>query len=331
MIRITRVFAVCALTVGCTIASVAESPWHLLTVRADYNSTAGTLEKARLLNGSVGGYEPMKNLNWLPEAYDNLAAIGFKMIRLDHLVNDKFYRVAARDEAGKLRFDFSRLDRVIKPMLHKGMTPLMCLAYCPGVLLPEGGDAASVPTNLDEWKQIVKAYVQHYRDLGSNGWCWEVWNEPDIVRFFKGSSREYVALYVKTAEAIKETDPTAHVGGAADAGVLSPTSKLGPLLDYVRGHPEVPLDFVSYHKYGGSTLDEKPPYDLEWDVDEVNARCFSQPAGKAGIGPCRCEAGFRQFFFGKGRLGNKSFGERNHSQSAWHARLEQRRSRYAEP
>ena len=276
MMQITRVFAVCALTACCAIASMAESPRHLLTVSADYDSTAGALEKARLLNGSAGGYEPMNNLNWLPEAYDNLAAIGFKMIRLDHLVNDKFYRVVARDEARKLRFDFSRLDRVIKPMLHKGMTPLMCLTYCPGVLLPDGGDDGSVPKNLDEWKQIVKAYVQHYRDLGSTGWCWEVWNEPDIYRFFKGSGREYVALYVKTAEAIKETDPTARVGGAADAGVLSPTSKLGPLLDYVKGHPAVPLEFISYHKYGRSTLDEKPPYDLEWNVDEVNVQLASR-------------------------------------------------------
>jgi hypothetical protein len=58
----------------------------------------------------------MQNMNWLPEAYDNPVAIGFKVIRLDHLVNDKFYRVVTRDDAGKLRFDFSRLDRVIGPI-----------------------------------------------------------------------------------------------------------------------------------------------------------------------------------------------------------------------
>jgi hypothetical protein len=93
MVRITRVFLVCVLTACCGATAVAESPANLLSVNSDYDSAAGPLDKARLLNGSVGGYEPMKNLNWLPEAYDNLAAIGFKVIRLDHLVNNTFYRV----------------------------------------------------------------------------------------------------------------------------------------------------------------------------------------------------------------------------------------------
>jgi len=115
--RMIRVFVLCSLSVLGGLATLTESPPNCLTVSTDYDSTAGALEKARLLNGSVGGYETMKNLNWLPEDYDTLAGIGFKMIRLDHLVDDKFYRVVTRDEDGKLRFDFSKLDRVIRPML----------------------------------------------------------------------------------------------------------------------------------------------------------------------------------------------------------------------
>ena len=62
------------------------------------------------------------------------------------------------------------------------------------------------------------------KNLGSTGWCWEVWNEPDIARFFKGSSRQYLELYVKTAEGVKAADPTAKVGGAADASLRSPSN-----------------------------------------------------------------------------------------------------------
>jgi len=274
--RMIRVFVLCSLSVLGGLATLAESPPNCLTVSTDYDSTAGALEKARLLNGSVGGYETMKNLNWLPEAYDTLAGIGFKMIRLDHLVDDKFYRVVTRDEDGKLRFDFSKLDRVIRPMLGKGMTPLMCLAYCPDVLLPAGGDDSSVPQSMDDWNRIVRAYVQHYKDLGFTGWYWEVWNEPDIDSFFKGSARQYVDLYVKTAEGVGEADPTAKVGGAADANVVSPTSRLRDLLDHLKLHPSVPFDFVSYHKYGGSPLDEKPPLDLEWNIEEVRSQLASR-------------------------------------------------------
>ena len=276
IVRLTQMIIVCVLTVYCGTTSKAESPATRLTVDADYESSAGSLDKARLLNVSAGGYEPMRNLNWLPETYDNLSAIGLKMVRLDHLVNDKFYRVISRDEAGKLRFDFSRLDRVILPMLPKGMTPLMCLCYCPDALIPKGGNDGSPPKSMDEWKQIARAYAQHYKDLGYTGWYWEVWNEPDDPWFFKGSAQQYLDLYVRTAEGVKEADPAAKVGGAADASVLSPTNRLMTLLDYVKLHPSVPLDFISYHKYGGSMLDEKPPYDLEWWFDEVNSQIKSR-------------------------------------------------------
>ncbi|MEI6676188.1 MAG: hypothetical protein WCO57_13530 [Verrucomicrobiota bacterium] len=42
-----------------------ETPLPALHVSADYPAAAGPLDKSRLLNGSVGGYEPMQNLNWL--------------------------------------------------------------------------------------------------------------------------------------------------------------------------------------------------------------------------------------------------------------------------
>ena len=250
-----------------TSPSAVEPAAARLTVTIDYARPDGPLEKGRLLNGSEGGYEAMRNLNWLPEAYDKLAAIDFQMVRLDHLTNDKLYRVVSRDETGRLRFDFTRLDRVIEPMLRKGMRPLMCLCYTPDVLKP--GDAKRVISDLDEWAQVVKAYVRHYRDRRQSGWYWEVWNEPDQESFFRGDSRRYVELYAKTAAAVKEVDPAARIGGAADSDPSSPGGKLGPLLEHVLTHPDVPLDFVSFHRYLDPDYDGRPPYDLKWNDDVV--------------------------------------------------------------
>jgi len=240
-----------------------------LSVTADYDAAAGTVDKDRLFNASQGGYAAMQNLNWFPDAFNQLAALGFKTIRLDHLVNDQFYRVVSRDAAGALRCDFSRLDRIILPLTARGLTPLMCLSYCPDALIPRGGTDGSVPQNLAGWRQLAGDYVRHYKALGHTGWYWEVWNEPDNHWFFRGTDRQYVELYAATAAAIKTVDPAARVGGAADASVRSRTARLGPLLDYVKAHPAVPLDFISYHKYGGSTRDEQPPYDLDWDLGPV--------------------------------------------------------------
>ncbi len=247
------------------VASLAARP--VLTVTVDRARPEGPLDKGRVLNGSEGGYEAMRNLRWLPGAYDDLAAAGLQMIRLDHLTNDKFYRVVSRDAAGRLRFDFSRLDRVIDPMIEKGMRPFMCLSYAPGALAPM--DPGLVVSDLEEWAQVVRAYVRHFKDKGHAGWYWEVWNEPDQKSFFGGDARRYVDLSAATAAAVKGVDPTARVGGAADSDPSSPDGRLGPLVGHVRAHPEVPLDFVSYHRYCDPNGDGQPPFDLEWRDDVV--------------------------------------------------------------
>jgi len=87
---------------------------------------------------------------------------------------------------------------------------------------------------MGEWRQIVQAYAQHFKDLGCTGWCWEVWNEPDNHGVFKGSDQQYCDLYAAIATGIKAADPTAKVGGAADASVLAAGARLKPLLERIK-------------------------------------------------------------------------------------------------
>ncbi|RLF04204.1 MAG: hypothetical protein DRK00_07230 [Thermoprotei archaeon] len=46
---------------------------------------------------------------------------------------------------------------------------------------------------------------------------WEVWNEPDMDRFWSGSPEEYFNLYEAVARALKEAAPEHLVGGPAIA------------------------------------------------------------------------------------------------------------------
>ncbi len=239
-----------------------------LVVNVDATTDVAPFDKGRLLNGAVGGYAPLANLNWLPGAYDALAAIGVEMLRLDHVTDEAFYRVVWRTADGTLQYDFSRLDRVVVTMLQSGIEPVMALSYRPATLEP-GGDATVPPTDLSEWGEVVRTFVGHYRDLGYSGLYWEVWNEPDLEFFFKGDAHQYVELYVATSQAVKEADPTARVGGAADSSVDSPGGKLRPLLGHIGAHPEVPLDFVSYHDYSDPDGDGQPPFTLDWDADVI--------------------------------------------------------------
>ncbi len=246
------------------------SPLRPLTVNVDYLTDVGTFDASRILNGSVGGYVPLSNYNWLADSLDEMTAIDMEMIRLDHLTDDTYYRVVWRNTDGDLQFDFSRLNRAIVPIFQAGMEPLMCLSYKPLVLVPKGAEKQP-PTDMREWAEVVGAYVTHFKRMGYTGLHWEVWNEPDLGFFFQGSPQQYVQLYVTTAETIKAIDPTARVGGAADSSVGSPGGKLQPLLAYVQAHSEVSLDFVSYHDYGDPDGDGLPPYRLDWNVAAVES------------------------------------------------------------
>jgi hypothetical protein len=58
------------------------------------------------------------------------------------------------------------------------------------------------------WKAYVTQVVNHYKgDIHT----WEVWNEPDVPMFWKGSVADYVNLLKETYQTIKSIDPTATV------------------------------------------------------------------------------------------------------------------------
>ncbi len=247
-------------------------PLRPLEVVVDANQIIGPFDKGLILNGSVGGYMPLRNFNWLAGHLPQLAAIDMEMIRLDHLMDEAFYRVVWRHTDGTLRYDFSRLNRAVVPIFQSGMEPLLSLSYKPEALEPAGeGTRALPPSDMNEWAEVVRTYVGHFRDMGYTGLYWEVWNEPDVHLFFDGGPEEYVQLYVTTAQAIKEVDPTARVGGTADSSITSPGAKLQPLLAHIQANPEVPLDFVSYHDYADPIGDGQPPFMLDWKAADVTA------------------------------------------------------------
>jgi len=224
-----------------------------MTIISDYNSTDGELDKSKLLNAAQGGYLTLMNLNWLPESYSNFKEAGLEMIRIDWLTNDGFYKFVTKDGSGNLQFDFTRIDRIILPMVENGIQPFMCLSYTPSCL---GGASVmnnAVPNNMEDWKSIVFALVKHYRELGYTGWYWEFWNEPDLSGFWGGTVEQYINLYCYTAEGVKEADPTAKVGGPAAA--IWNSGFVREFFRFIKNNPSVPLDFVSWHQYGGDSFD----------------------------------------------------------------------------
>lgn len=207
-----------------------------------YTQTAGPVPLAKIMKGSQGGYLSAQNLNWFTAQIPELARMGLKEIRIDHLLEDGFYTPVSRNQSGQLQYDFSRLDRVVLGLVQNGIRPFMCLSYMPSALGPAWNAPA---TNLAEWAATARAVVDHYEGLGITGLDWEIWNEPEW--FWTGTMDQYNAMYEASARAVKDADATAKVGGAGFANIGS--TQTAAFLDWYRTHLDVPMDFLSWHHY----------------------------------------------------------------------------------
>ncbi|WP_433434851.1 GH39 family glycosyl hydrolase [Nonomuraea sp. CA-141351] len=279
--RLRKTLAAAASVVLAGSAAIAlSSPAEAatVTIRADYGSDAGSFDPAKYLNANEGGYLTHNSLNWLPESYDNFRDAGLRMVTITHLLNENFYNVVS-GTAPNFSYDYSKLDRVVLPLVEKGLTPVMGLAFTPHVLGGadrDSGYSPAKPNNNTYWREIVRNMVQHYKDLGYTGWHWEVWNEPSLSQFWAGSQEDYNLMYRATAEGVKAADPTAKIGGPA---THSPNTEfLASFVRYLQANPTVPLDFLSFHEYGGTFdishaqaalqqagLGNKPIFITEWN------------------------------------------------------------------
>jgi xylan 1,4-beta-xylosidase len=126
------------------------------------------------------------------------------------------------------------------------------------------------PKDNAKWAGLITAFAKHvterYGAEEIRSWYFEVWNEPNLVGFWIGTTggkkyeefaptlrSEYYKLYETTAKALKEVDPTYRVGGPATAG----SGWIDETLTYCADN-HLPLDFVSTHCYATSSgyLDE---------------------------------------------------------------------------
>ena len=103
------------------------------------------------------------------------------------------------------------------------------------------------PKNLDDLYDYVYRTVQHYK--GSIR-AWEVWNEPHVDLFWKGSVDEYVAMSKVCYKAAKAADPNCIIVGGGGLSIYAlnwiEAVMKGGLLDY--------LDVFSIHGYADDAI-----------------------------------------------------------------------------
>ncbi|WP_053722222.1 GH39 family glycosyl hydrolase [Saccharothrix sp. NRRL B-16348] len=191
--------------------------------------------------------------------------IGFRYIRGHGLLSDDM-GVHRRSRDGVTRYSFTYVDQVFDRFLELGIRPFVELGFMP-TALASGDDTVfwwqgniTPPNDWDEWAALVRAVVRHLIDRYGlaevRTWPIEVWNEPNLVHFWKDADQEaYFRLYELTARTVKDVDAELQVGGPA----ISPGSDewWEPFAEFVT-RDDVPVDFVSRHAYTSGPAQHVP-------------------------------------------------------------------------
>jgi hypothetical protein len=166
-----------------------------------------------------------------------LAAAGIRWVRADLSWSH------AEQQPG--RYDFTTWRRLVDALEPFGIRALLILDYG-NALYDDGFPPTSAPAR-EAFAAFAAAAARELRGRAA----FEIWNEPNLARFWVGApdAAAYVALARAAAAAIRREDPSAWIlgpalgGGSFDREYLEATFRHG-LLDAV--------DAVSIHPYAAA-------------------------------------------------------------------------------
>jgi len=106
------------------------------------------------------------------------------------------------------------------------------------------------PKNLENYAEFAGRCAERYKGKIR---FWEIWNEPDLSHFWRGTTDQYIEMLRLSYQAIKKADPDALVlnGGFACLGTDHPGTKLNPdMHDRVLRDGQQWFDIYAVHQHG---------------------------------------------------------------------------------
>jgi hypothetical protein len=164
-------------------------------------------------------------------------------------------------EPNQGKWNFERLDRDVALAQQHGVEMLFILKYVPtwasvrpnetGCCTPDAqkGNTA-VPKNIEDWRNYVRTIAMRYKGRVR---YYELWNEPNVKRFYSGTVKQLVALNRAAYQVLKEVDPTITVISSAMSAPES--NALRYFEDYLALGGGRYTDVISFHFY----VTPKPP------------------------------------------------------------------------
>lgn len=171
----------------------------------------------------------------IPQVFNLLENAGVKWIRLGFRWDEIEY------DKGKYLFD--KNDALIKLASGHNFKVLGVLTKTPKWASPDK-DLVSPPKDIEDWRKFVRETITRYKGQVNH---WEIWNEPDIKKFWKGTDDEYINLLKAAYVVIKGIDPSIKV---LSAGLDGNGEKY---LDKLLGlNLASYCDIIAFHPYSNS-------------------------------------------------------------------------------
>jgi polysaccharide biosynthesis protein PslG len=165
-------------------------------------------------------------------------------------------------EPVKGKFDWAYADHWIDGARNRGLKVLGLIVNSPEWARAPGAAMYAPPVNAADYAEFVSAVVKRYQARISD---WEIWNEPNLPRFFGFTERRpaaYVALLQAAYPAIKllQPDSTVLAAGLSPAmGIDAPPNFVNDMyiagakgyFDAIAMHPYVYPDGIARDLYNG--------------------------------------------------------------------------------
>jgi hypothetical protein len=200
--------------------------------------------------------------------YDALEKLGVRMMRID------FHW--ARIQKDPETWDFSYYDGYVETANEEGMPVLGLLVFDNNNVeqAPEGQREGPyiAPADVPLYLEYIRRTVSRYKGRVQ---AWELWNEPDISRFWTGTMAEMYDLTRQAAAVVREADP--------EVTLLSPamTSPLGAIWSAagIEGlHKSGALEKVDHQAMHTYVSDPRAYYNEYYRVKNAMAK-YGHPGG----------------------------------------------------
>ena len=224
-----------------------------------------------------GPVKPMNAVNNGPAYDSDMQKTDFKILNIpysrthdahgyygEHLVDiSDIFPDWSKNPDKESSYDFRETDLYIKTLIEAGSEPFYRLGQT-----IENQTAAKYnifpPKDYKKWAKICEHIIRHYNEGWADGFhynikYWEIWNEADLdqssgrwktePRTWGGPIEEFHKMYAIAAKHLKECFPDLKIGGPSYCRIQGTKTYFPQFFQYMRDN-QVPIDFISWHKYG---------------------------------------------------------------------------------